>query len=58
ISDYIADTTANLEPDDSLILAFCVKLDEDTLSAADVNVRMIAKLIVDEVEKGDGYNWV
>ncbi|CAG8817435.1 17860_t:CDS:1, partial [Racocetra fulgida] len=56
VSDYIADMIDNLELHSALHLTFRVRL-ENISDTADIDVRMIAKLIVDEIEEGDDYNW-
>ncbi|CAG8488152.1 15861_t:CDS:2 [Cetraspora pellucida] len=54
ISDYITDS---IEQNKNSI-NFRIILDENTLSIANINVKLIAKLIVDKIEEGDGYNWI
>ncbi|CAG8618528.1 2489_t:CDS:2, partial [Cetraspora pellucida] len=57
ISDYIADIINNLEINNALHITFRVRL-ENISDITNVDVKMIAKLIVDEIEEGDDYNWI
>ncbi|CAG8643767.1 6671_t:CDS:2, partial [Racocetra persica] len=54
IADYMTDS---IEQNENPI-NFCIILDENTLSIADINIKLMAKLIVDEIEEGDSYNWI
>ncbi|CAG8779555.1 17740_t:CDS:1, partial [Dentiscutata erythropus] len=54
ISDYITDS---LEYNNKLYINFRIILEEEILNIADINIKLIAKLIVDEIEEADGYNW-
>ncbi|CAG8749907.1 3468_t:CDS:1, partial [Racocetra persica] len=54
ISDYITDS---IEQNENPI-NFHIILDENILSIADINIKLMAKLIVDEIKEGDGYNWM
>ncbi|CAG8761517.1 3192_t:CDS:1, partial [Dentiscutata erythropus] len=58
VSDYIANTTDNLENHTKLSLTFHIRLDKITLSGVGTNVKLMAKLIIDEIEEGDSYSWM
>ncbi|KAF0562302.1 hypothetical protein F8M41_000075 [Gigaspora margarita] len=58
ISNYIANAIDDLNDYAKFSLTYCVQLDEDTIKDIDRNVRIIAKLIIDEIEEGDNYNWI
>ncbi|CAG8794267.1 1705_t:CDS:1, partial [Dentiscutata erythropus] len=51
ISDHISDEISRLKYDTTLSSTFCVKLNEATLNTISTDVRVIAKLIVDKIEK-------
>ncbi|CAG8658823.1 12341_t:CDS:2, partial [Ambispora gerdemannii] len=56
VVDYVTSKAANLEHDDMLSFDLCVELD-DVLVAAH-NAKNTVKLIVDEIEGFDGYDWI
>ena len=58
IRSFIADTIDGMEHEAELFLTFYVKLDEETLCAVGTDVRVMVKLIVDEIEEGDDYVWM
>ena len=58
INSYVADTISGLERDVALFLTFRVKLNEATLTTVGTDVRVMAKLIIDEIEEGDDYKWM
>lgn len=58
ISGYIGDVTAVLEPGAKLALNLSIKLDDEALTTASHDVKLLAKVVVDMVEDGDGYSWV
>ncbi|CAG8664464.1 6783_t:CDS:2, partial [Racocetra persica] len=57
VSQYIINTIDDLEDYAELSLVLRIQLDESMISDTDINVKTIAKLIIDEIEEGDGYNW-
>ncbi|CAG8576602.1 34173_t:CDS:2, partial [Racocetra persica] len=57
INNYIFDMINGLENDTALFSTFYVKLDEATLNAVGIDVRVMAKLIIDEIEEGDDFKW-
>ncbi|CAG8853257.1 3012_t:CDS:2, partial [Gigaspora margarita] len=57
IIEYVSNKTVGLEQDSSLVFNFRVELNDDILNAANNNMKTLVKLIVDEVEEGDGYHW-
>ncbi|CAG8810938.1 15629_t:CDS:1, partial [Dentiscutata erythropus] len=46
---------SRLEYNTTLSSTFCVKLDEATLNTIGTDIRVMAKLIVDEIEEGDEF---
>ncbi|CAG8445736.1 7597_t:CDS:2 [Cetraspora pellucida] len=57
ISNHIANAINNLENQAELSLIFHIRLDDVTLSGVGTDVKLMTKLIIDEIEEGDGYNW-
>jgi hypothetical protein len=57
IIDYISSKAANLE-EDVFSFSLCIKLDDNILAAAHHNAKNMVKLIVDEIEGFDGYDWM
>ncbi|CAG8564321.1 10959_t:CDS:2, partial [Racocetra fulgida] len=57
ISNYITNAINDLDDHAELSLTFCVRLDEATINDIDADVRVMAKLIIDEIEEGDNYKW-
>ncbi|CAG8558379.1 10918_t:CDS:1 [Racocetra fulgida] len=55
ISDYISNMLDGLEYDTALFSTFYIKLDKIILNAVGVDVRVMAKLIIDEIEEGDDF---
>ncbi|CAG8658211.1 13977_t:CDS:2 [Dentiscutata erythropus] len=51
ISNYIANAIADLENHSKLSLAFSISFDEVTLNTVGTDVKTMAKLIIDEIEK-------
>ncbi|CAG8653246.1 13847_t:CDS:2, partial [Racocetra persica] len=51
ISNYIANAIDDLNDHAELSFTFCVRLDEATIKDIDADVRIIAKLIIDEIEE-------
>ncbi|CAG8704386.1 8133_t:CDS:2, partial [Ambispora gerdemannii] len=58
IIKYVSNKIANLEQDAGLFFNLCVKLNNDTLITAHHNMKLLVRLIVDEIEEGDGYKWM
>ncbi|CAG8701677.1 1525_t:CDS:2, partial [Ambispora gerdemannii] len=56
VVDYVTSKAANLEHDDMLSFNLCVELDNVLVTAHDA--KNMVKLIVDEIEGFDGYDWV
>ncbi|CAG8567382.1 11559_t:CDS:2 [Dentiscutata erythropus] len=56
INNYISNIIDRLEHDTALFSVFYIKLDELTLNSVGVDIRVMAKLIIDEIEKGDDFN--
>ncbi|CAG8460484.1 9539_t:CDS:1, partial [Cetraspora pellucida] len=56
ISEYITKAIDNLEYNAEFSFSFCIQLDENTLDNIETDVRIMAKLIIDEIEEGDSYN--
>ncbi|CAG8655051.1 1982_t:CDS:2, partial [Racocetra fulgida] len=57
ISKYIIVAINDLEYNAELSHSFCIQLDENTLNNIETDVKIMAKLIIDEIEEGDSYNW-
>ncbi|CAG8672132.1 19946_t:CDS:1, partial [Racocetra persica] len=55
ISDYISNMINGLEYDTALFSTFYVKLDKIILNTVGVDVRVIAKLIINKIEKRDDF---
>ncbi|CAG8739976.1 14067_t:CDS:2, partial [Racocetra fulgida] len=53
VSQYIINTIDDLEDYAELSLVLRIQLDESMISDTDINVKTIAKLIIDEIEDGD-----
>ncbi|CAG8773817.1 11511_t:CDS:1, partial [Racocetra persica] len=46
-----------LEQNQKLSFNLCVKINNDILTKINYNMRLLVRLIVDEIEEGDRYNW-
>ncbi|CAG8710228.1 17205_t:CDS:2, partial [Racocetra fulgida] len=57
ISNYISNMIDGLEYNTALFSTFYIKFDEIILNAVGVDVRVMAKLIIDEIEEGDDFKW-
>ncbi|CAG8513023.1 2244_t:CDS:2 [Racocetra fulgida] len=57
ISDYIANTIADLKNHSKLSFAFGIHFDEVILNTVDTDIKAIVILLIDEIESGDEYNW-
>ncbi|KAF0519156.1 ATP-dependent DNA helicase pif1 [Gigaspora margarita] len=58
INNYISDMIDGLEHDTALSSTFYVKLDEATFNAVGNDIRIMARLIIDEIEEGDDFQWI
>ncbi|CAG8660191.1 2192_t:CDS:1, partial [Ambispora gerdemannii] len=58
IVEYITSKTANLEQNNTLSFNLRIELDDNALVAAHNDAKNMVKLIVDEIEGFDGYDWV
>ncbi|CAG8775533.1 25377_t:CDS:2, partial [Dentiscutata erythropus] len=54
VSDYIANAINNLENQAKLSLTYHIRLDDAILSEVGTDVKLMTKLIIDEIEEGDG----
>ncbi|CAG8848470.1 29585_t:CDS:1, partial [Racocetra persica] len=57
IIEYISNKISDLEEDSGISFNLRIKIDDNTLTNAQHDTKLLAKLIVDEIEEGDGYNW-
>lgn len=57
MTDYVTSKIVNLEQNSGLSFNLCVELD-DSFNAIRRDVKLMVRLIVDEIERGDGYDWV
>ncbi|CAG8644022.1 19648_t:CDS:2, partial [Gigaspora rosea] len=57
IIEYISNKISDLEEDSSISFNLRIELDDNTLTNAHNNTKLLVKLIVDEIEEGDGYKW-
>ncbi|CAG8804020.1 27066_t:CDS:1, partial [Dentiscutata erythropus] len=55
--NHIANAIDNIENQAELSLVFQIQLDDTTLSGVGTDVKLMAKLIINEIEEEDGYNW-
>ncbi|KAF0544537.1 hypothetical protein F8M41_002686 [Gigaspora margarita] len=55
--EYVYNKFSNLEEGSSISFNLRIELDNNTLTNARHNAKLLVKLIVDEIEEGDGYNW-
>ncbi|CAG8790834.1 19818_t:CDS:1, partial [Dentiscutata erythropus] len=55
--NHIANAINNIENQAELFLVFQIQLDNVALSGVSIGVKLIAKLIINKIEKEDGYNW-
>ncbi|CAG8531326.1 12949_t:CDS:2 [Racocetra fulgida] len=58
INNYIFDMIDGLEHNTTLFSIFYVKLNEATLNSVGNNVRIMAKLIIDEIKEGNDFKWI
>ncbi|RIB11490.1 hypothetical protein C2G38_2203306 [Gigaspora rosea] len=56
INNYISDMIDGLECNTTLISTFYIKLNEATLNAIGIYIRIMAKLIIDEIEEENDFN--
>ncbi|CAG8702535.1 4955_t:CDS:1, partial [Ambispora gerdemannii] len=56
VVDYVTSKAANLEHDNILSFDLCVELDDVLIATHDA--KNTVKLIVNEIEGFDGYDWV
>ncbi|CAG8583151.1 4753_t:CDS:2 [Ambispora gerdemannii] len=56
VVDYVTSKATNLEHDNMLSFDLCIELDDVLVAAHDA--KNMVKLIVDEIEGFDGYDWV
>ncbi|CAG8692859.1 5835_t:CDS:2, partial [Ambispora gerdemannii] len=56
VVDYVTSKATNLEHDDMLSFDLCIELDNVLVTAHDA--KNMIKLIVDEIEGFDGYDWI
>ncbi|CAG8456975.1 13112_t:CDS:2 [Racocetra fulgida] len=57
IIEYVSNQIASIEQNSKIFFSICVKLDNDILVKVNHNMRLLVRLIVDEIKEGDGYNW-
>ncbi|CAG8759788.1 6501_t:CDS:1, partial [Cetraspora pellucida] len=55
INNYISDIINRLEHNTALFSTFYIKLDEVTLNTIGIDVRVMAKLIINEIEERDDF---
>ncbi|RIB10878.1 hypothetical protein C2G38_2263281 [Gigaspora rosea] len=55
IIEYISNKISDLEEDSSISFNLRIELDDNTLTNAHNNTKLLVKLIVDEIEEGDGF---
>jgi len=55
LSDYVADTITG---DAKHEFEVSIKLDDETLTSTDHDVKLLARAVIAAIEDGDGYSWV
>ncbi|CAG8769209.1 20362_t:CDS:1, partial [Cetraspora pellucida] len=55
IIEYISNKIANLEENSSISFNLCIELDDNMLINASNDIKLLIKLIVDEIEEEDEY---
>ncbi|CAG8611648.1 7430_t:CDS:1 [Cetraspora pellucida] len=57
IIEYISNQNSNLEEDLGISFNLRIKIDDNILANVQHDTKLLVKLIVDEIEEGDRYNW-
>ncbi|CAG8728098.1 24745_t:CDS:2, partial [Gigaspora rosea] len=55
--EYVSNKFSNLDESSGISFNLCIELDNNTLTNAHNDTKLLVKLIVDKIEEGDRYNW-